>query len=137
MSTRQFPYADELEFSYSRSSGSGGQNVNKVNTKATLRWNPRLSRSLSPDVISRFLARYSYRITEAGDLIITSQRYRNQLRNSEDCLEKLEELLKAVRAAPKKRKKTKPKRSAVEKRLSSKKNRSQTKKLRQKGSYSD
>ncbi len=137
MNTRQFPYEDELEFSYSRSSGSGGQNVNKVNTKATLRWNPRLSRSIRPDIISRFLARYASRITDSGDLIITSQRFRTQHRNSEDCLEKLEEMLNSVLLAPKKRKKTKPKRSAIEKRLSSKKNRSQTKKLRQKGAYSD
>src|SRR5258705_399384 len=76
----------EFEFTFARSSGPGGQNVNKVNSKAVLRWSPTVSPSLSEDVRARFLARFASRLTTAGELNLTSQRSRDQSRNSAECL---------------------------------------------------
>lgn len=121
---------EEFEFSYARSSGPGGQNVNKVNSKATLRWSARQSVSLPPDVRERFLIRFGSRLTNEGDLLITSQRYRDQGRNVDDCLEKLREMLLAVAVAPKKRRPTKPSRAAKERRLESKQQQSRKKERR-------
>jgi ribosome-associated protein len=98
----------EFDFSFARSSGPGGQNVNKVNSKATLRWQPADSPSLPPDVKARFLHRHGNRLTVDGQLIIHSQRYRDQGRNVADCLEKLRSMILAVAVAPKKRRPTKP-----------------------------
>jgi len=86
----------EFEFSFARSSGPGGQNVNKVNSKAMLRWPVRANLSLPAEVRQRFLARFGSRLTVDGDLLITSQRYRDQGRNVADCLEKLREMLLVV-----------------------------------------
>ena len=110
----------ELRFSFSRSSGAGGQNVNKVNSKSTLRWDVARSPSLPEDVRARFLERYKRRITARGDLVLTSQRFRDRGRNVADCLEKLRSMLAAVARPPRTRKATKPTRSSVERRLSSK-----------------
>ncbi len=110
----------EFRFSFSRSSGAGGQNVNKVNTKATLRWDVTHSPSLPEDVRARFLDRYKRRITTRGDLVLTSQRFRDRGRNVADCLEKLRGMLTAVARPPRPRKATKPTRASVERRLSSK-----------------
>ena len=106
----------ELQFTYSRSSGPGGQNVNKVNSKATLRWHVVDSPSLPGDVKTRFLNAYGSRMTADGELVISSQRYRDQGRNVGDCLEKVRMMLKAVASAPRKRKPTRPTRSSVKKR---------------------
>jgi ribosome-associated protein len=110
----------EFQFTFVRSSGPGGQNVNKVNTKAVLRWPVAASPSLSGPVRARFLARYSSRLTTAGELILTSQRYRDQSKNRDDCLDKLREMLAAVAVAPIRRRKTKPSRASVERRLTHK-----------------
>jgi ribosome-associated protein len=99
---------DELRFSFARSSGPGGQNVNKVNTKAVLRWAVQSSPSLPDDVRQRFMARYGRRLTVAGEIVINSQRFREQGQNQRDCLEKLRELIAAVAVPPKRRKPTKP-----------------------------
>jgi ribosome-associated protein len=122
---------EEFEFTYARSSGPGGQNVNKVNSKAMLRWPVMLSPTLPADVRARLVAKIGNQITNDGDLIITSDRCRDQPRNREDCLEKLAELLKSVATAPKKRRPTKPGRAAKERRLKSKQEQSQKKQQRQ------
>jgi ribosome-associated protein len=111
---------DELEFTFSRSSGPGGQNVNKVNSKATLRWRVGASASLPIDVRERFLAHYGSRLTNDGDLIIASQRYRDQPGNIRDCLERLRIMLTTVAKAPRRRRKTRPTRGSVERRLETK-----------------
>ena len=90
----------EFRFSYARSPGPGGQNVNKVNTKVILKWNVEKTTHLPEAVRARFLSKYRRRISKTGDLIITSHRYRDQGRNVADCLSKLREMVEAVRQAP-------------------------------------
>jgi ribosome-associated protein len=128
----QIPLA-EFEISYARSSGPGGQNVNKVNSKATLRWPLARSASLPEDVRRRFLAHYHRRVTVDGDLVVTSQRYRDAGRNASDCLEKLRQMLLEVAEPPKRRKPTRPTRGSVRRRLDDKRRHSQKKGSRREG----
>ena len=121
---------EEFEFTYARSSGPGGQNVNKVNSKALLRWPVGVSPSLPEPVRERFLARYRNRVTAEGDVLISSQRFRDQGRNVDDCLDKLRDMLTAVVAPPTRRKRTKPTRASIKRRLESKRHKSQKKQSR-------
>ena len=118
MSALKLPM-EEFTFSYSKSSGPGGQKVNKTNSKVTLRWNIKESESLRVSVKERFLEKY--KTLEDGTVVITSQRFRSQERNFADCLEKLRTMIESVKIAPKKRKATKPTKGSVEKRLKKKK----------------
>ena len=120
----------ELRFGFSRSSGPGGQNVNKLNTKVTLHWDVEGSPSLPEGVRQRFVARYGRRISRDGDLVLTSQRFRDQGRNVGDCLEKLRNMIEDVARAPRRRKPTRPGRGAVEGRLREKRQRSTLKRHR-------
>jgi ribosome-associated protein len=122
----------ELRFSFSRSSGPGGQNVNKLNSKATLRWNPTTSRNLADDVRQRFLARYARRITQGGELVLSSQRYRDPGRNVADCLAKLRAMLSEVSVPPKPRKAARRTRASREERLRKKRRHSARKESRRK-----
>jgi ribosome-associated protein len=121
---------EEFSWSFVRSGGPGGQNVNKVASKAVLRWNVVASPSLPDDIKARLQQQQRSRITSEGDLLLTSQRYRDQERNRLDCLEKLAELLRSAAVVPKKRHKTKPSRGARERRLAAKKRRSALKSSR-------
>lgn len=121
---------DEFSWTFVRSGGPGGQNVNKVASKAVLRWNVIASPSLPDDIKARLQQQQRRRITGDGDLLVTSQRYRDQERNRLDCLEKLAEMLRAAAATPKPRRKTKPSRGAKERRLAAKKRRSERKSSR-------
>jgi ribosome-associated protein len=112
----QIPH-DEFTFTFVRSSGPGGQNVNKVNSKAVLRWPILHSRTLPPEVRQRFVGRFGRRLTGDGELILSSQRYRDQGRNVADCLEKLKVMLLSVAARPVVRKPTKPTRGSITRRL--------------------
>ena len=107
----------ELRFSFVRSSGPGGQNVNKVASKAVLRWGMARSGSLSDELRARLHAKLGRRINERGELIITSQRYRDQARNVDDCLIKLRAMVLAAVRRPKARKKSKLPKAAREARL--------------------
>lgn len=120
----------ELRFSFVRSAGPGGQNVNKVASKAVLRWAVAHSPSLPDDVRSRLLARNARRINDRGELIITSQRYRDQSRNIDDCLAKLRQLVAAAATTPRARKKTRPPKSAGEARLRDKRSTAEKKQRR-------
>jgi ribosome-associated protein len=120
----------ELRFTFVRSSGPGGQNVNKLNTKALLRWPVTKSPSLPEAVRRRFLAKYRRRITSEGDLLITSQRFRDAGRNVADCLEKLREMLAEAAVAPKSRRPTRPTRASVQRRLDEKRKHSRKKQQR-------
>jgi ribosome-associated protein len=107
----------EIRFTFVRSSGPGGQNVNKVASKAVLRWSPGNSTSLPEDVRARFLVQFARRLNDRGELVLSSQRFRDQARNLEDCLGKLRSLIAAAAVAPKKRKKTRKPKAAQEARL--------------------
>ena len=121
---------NEFQFTYARSQGPGGQNVNKVNTKAMLRWPVSQNKSLPTDVRTRFLDRYKRRITADGDFIITSQRYRDQGRNVTDCLDKLRQLIADVAKPPTPQKATKPTRGSKVRRRKAKEVQSRKKNLR-------
>ena len=110
----------ELNFSFSRSSGPGGQNVNKVNSKATLHWNVSKNRSLPEPVKARFTEKYRQRLNSAGEFVLSSQRFRDQGRNVADCLAKLRNMIEAVAVPPKTRKKSKPPASVKRRRVEQK-----------------
>ena len=120
----------EFRFTFARSAGPGGQNVNKLNTKAVLRWSVGTSPSLPEPVRRRFQARYHRRITTEGELVLPSQRFRDAGRNVADCLAKLRAMLAEVAVAPKLRKPTKPTRTSVTRRLDHKRKHSQKKQRR-------
>ena len=125
----------ELSFTFVRSGGPGGQNVNKVSSKAVLRWNFAASVALPWPVRQRFLERFGSRLTGEGELIVTSDRHRDRLRNQEDCLEKLRELLLLVATPPKPRKKTKPGKGARERRHRHKREQGEKKRERSRKSW--
>lgn len=122
----------ELTFSFSRSSGPGGQNVNKVNTKATLRWAVASSPSLEVGVRERFMKAFHRRLTSEGEFVLHSQRFRDQGRNVADCLEKLRLMLLEVAAPPIVRKRKKPSKAKIQKRLDEKRRQSEKKQSRRK-----
>jgi len=122
--------AEELRFTFARSSGPGGQNVNKLNTKARLRWDLTTTTALPSAVLARLRQRFGSRINDAGEFVISSERYREQARNARDCLEKLQAMLQSVAVAPKPRRKTRPTRGSIEARLKAKQRQSQRKKQR-------
>ena len=117
----------ELRLSFARSSGPGGQNVNKVSSKAVLHWDVLNSPSLPPDVRARVVETYPTRITNAGEVVIHSDEFRDQPKNIQSCYNKLKAMITAVLRPPKKRRATKPTKGSKVRRLNEKKLRSQTK----------
>lgn len=120
---------EQLQWSYSRSSGPGGQNVNKVNSKATMRWVPE-DGTLSRAVWNRFRVLAKRYITSDGHVVIQSQEHRDQPQNVEACRSRLAQMIRQALVAPKRRIKTKPSRSAQRRRLDEKKKHSQKKQSR-------
>lgn len=121
---------DEIHFEFVRSSGPGGQNVNKVATAVQLRFDARNSRSLEPEVRDRLLRLAGKRATSSGEIIIEARRFRTQQRNREDALERLMQLIDTAAIPPKVRHKSRPTKASNLKRLETKKRRSQVKKFR-------
>lgn len=111
----------ELEFSFARSGGPGGQNVNKVSSKAVMKWNIDTNASIPDAAKVRFRTSFGNRIASDGNVVITSDEYRDQPRNIENCREKLSEMLRSVEKPPKVRRATKPTRGSKERRLAGKK----------------
>ncbi len=126
---------DEFDISFARSSGPGGQNVNKTNSKAVLHWDVTNSPSLPWDVKARFLKAFASRLTTEGSIVIASDESRAQEANVKGCLEKLKAMILTVATPPKIRKPTKPTKSSQRARVDNKKARSNTKKTRQKVDY--
>ncbi len=120
----------EFSFSFARSGGPGGQNVNKVNSKVVLEWDLNLSPSLSESMKVRFKEKFNHFITDKGLVQLTGQKHRSQKDNIDDCIKKLHDLIHDIQLPPKIRRATKPKRSAVLKRLNSKKKEGEKKRLR-------
>jgi ribosome-associated protein len=123
----------ELLFTSSRSSGPGGQNVNKVNSKITLHWNVSQSTVLTEEEKATIHHKLATHITNEGVLQITSQEARSQLQNKEIAIQKLKQLLTKAFAKKKARKPTKPSKAAKQKRIQQKKQHGEKKKWRQKG----
>lgn len=126
---RSLPYS-EFVFSFVRSSGPGGQNVNKVNSKAVLRWNIQQTVCFSPDEHHRILRKLAPRLTNEGDLVVMSDRFRDQKQNKDDCVEKLAALVEEALHIPKARKKTKPTHGSRRRKLEGKTREGEKKKLR-------
>jgi ribosome-associated protein len=121
---------NELEILISRSGGAGGQNVNKVNTKVTIRFNVLTSSVLSEEVKARFVKNYSSKISDDGVITIISQEHRTQKLNLDEALSKLHRMIEEVRLPPKIRRKTKPTKASKIKRVEGKKKRGDIKKMR-------
>ena len=120
----------ELKESFIRSSGPGGQHVNKVATAVQLRFNAKTSGNISKEVYNRLRTIAGSKLTEDGNLIIVSQVHRSQIQNRQVALDKLISLLQQAAKKPKRRKKTRPSRASVEKRLRNKRLQSEKKKSR-------
>jgi ribosome-associated protein len=122
----------ELVYAMSRSSGPGGQNVNKVNSKVTLKFDVSRSRILTDDEKTLLLSAWASKLTGADVLMITAQDKRSQLQNKEAAVGKFEKMLSKAFTKKKVRKATKPSKSAIENRISGKKLQSEKKQWRQK-----
>ncbi len=122
----------ELSFSASRSSGPGGQSVNKTNSRVTLSWHIDSSSALRSDQKVRVKRRLGRRVDGDGFVHIHSETERSQLRNKEEARKRLSELVAAALERPKHRRATRPTRASKERRLQSKKEHSQKKAMRRK-----
>jgi ribosome-associated protein len=120
----------EIQLEFSRASGPGGQNVNKVSTAVQLRFDMVHSPSLPADVRERLVRLAGKRMTKDGVLIVNARRFRTQERNERDAIDRLVDLIRRAAEKPKRRRKTRPTRASRERRLDAKRRRSRKKQLR-------
>ncbi len=120
----------ELEISFIRASGPGGQNVNKVSSAVQLRFDALHSKCLPPSVRHRLLALAGTRANQHGVIVIEAKRYRHQTRNREDAIERLVALISSATHVDPPRRKSKPSRASVKRHQATKKQRGTLKKLR-------
>ncbi|HEY6089492.1 MAG TPA: alternative ribosome rescue aminoacyl-tRNA hydrolase ArfB [Gemmatimonadaceae bacterium] len=121
---------NELDVRVSRSSGAGGQHVNKTSSRVEIFWNIPASRALTDEQRSRLLDKLSAKLTTDGSIRVVASDMRSQTRNRDLAEERLAELIRRALIVPRKRKATKPTRAAKEARLESKKRRSSVKRNR-------
>jgi ribosome-associated protein len=127
----------ELEMSFVRASGPGGQNVNKVSSAVQLRFALAANASLSEPVKNRLRALAGRRLTEDGAILIIARNHRTQEANRREALERLADLIQRALVAPRVRKATKPTRAAKERRLEAKSQRRGTKQKRARVRWDD
>jgi ribosome-associated protein len=128
---------EEIHFDFIRSSGPGGQNVNKVATAVQLRFDARNSQSIRPAVRERLYQLAGKRVSSAGEIIIEARRFRTQQQNRQDAMHRLFQLIDRASVDPKVRHKSHPTAASKRERLQSKKHRSSLKKLRAKAGADD
>ena len=122
--------SEDLEFQFVRSSGPGGQNVNKLSSKVELRFAFSASAALSAAQKRRLAAAFPSHVTRAGEFLLAGDRFRSRLQNERDVCERLVEMLLSVRFAPKRRVPTRPSRAAKQRRVADKRARADTKRAR-------
>lgn len=121
---------DEFQATFIRASGPGGQHVNKSSTAVQIRYDVTRSASLPDDVRRRLIQIAGNRMTTAGELIVTAQRFRSRERNRLDALERIAALVRRAAIVPKKRRRTRPSGASRKKRLDDKRKRGDRKRLR-------
>jgi ribosome-associated protein len=121
---------DEIEETASRSSGPGGQHVNKTETRVTLRWAAVETRAVSPETRARLLRKLGRRLTQRGHLVVHAQRFRSRVRNRELARERLAELVREALVTRKARRPTRQSRASKERGVAAKKHRGAVKRLR-------
>jgi ribosome-associated protein len=123
-------YETEIHMDFVRSSGPGGQNVNKVSTAVQLRFDVRNTASIPVEIQERLIRLAGKRVTAEGVLVIHASRFRTQERNRQDAIDRLVQLVRRAAEKPKRRVKTRPSLASKERQLAKKRRRSHIKKMR-------